>query len=140
VDAGARTVSGAAPTALTWLAVAAGGAGGSVLRYAVGLWLARPSAAFPFATLAVNVLGAFLLGVFARVFAPADADPVLRAALTIGFCGGFTTFSTFSAELVTLAQDGRLLRAAAYATLSLLGGVLATLAGLALGGRLLVRG
>jgi CrcB protein len=124
----------------TWLAVAAGGAGGAVLRYAAGLVLARAGGSFPVATLTVNVAGAFLLGVLARVFATPDADPVWRLALTVGFCGGFTTFSTFSAELVTLAQDGRAGRAVAYAAVSLAGGVLATVAGLSLGGRLLVRG
>lgn len=122
---------------MTWLGVALGGAAGSVLRYAVGLALLRPSSAFPLGTLTVNVLGSFLIGLFVRALNTPSIDPLWRLALTVGFCGGFTTFSTFSAEVLTMAQEGRLVRAAAYVTGSVLLGVLATLAGLAAGGRLL---
>ena len=72
-----------------------------------------------------------------RVLNTPDASPVLRAALTIGFCGGFTTFSTFSAEFVMLVQEGRTGRAVAYALVSVLTGVLAVVAGMALGDRVL---
>ncbi len=84
------------------LAIGVGGASGSMLRYAVSVWLSRAHGAFPMATFLINVGGSFLIGVFARVFSTPDSSPVLRAALTIGFCGGFTTFSTFSAEFVAL--------------------------------------
>jgi len=120
-----------------WLAVACAGAAGSVLRYAVGLALQRAPAGFPVGTLLVNVLGSFLLGLFARWLSAPTLDPAWRIALTVGFCGGFTTFSTFSAELVAMAQEGRVLRAAAYVLASLLLGVTATLVGLAVGDRLL---
>jgi CrcB protein len=120
-----------------WLAVALAGACGSVLRYAVGLALLRVPLGFPFGTLVVNVLGSFLLGVFARWLSAPSIDPAWRIALTVGFCGGFTTFSTLSAEVVSMAQEGRLLRAAAYVLASLVLGVSATLLGLALGDRLL---
>ena len=112
------------------LAVAAGGAVGSVARYLVTLALAPFAAAFPYATLVVNVVGAFLIGVFARRFGAAEQDPVLRLALTTGLCGGFTTFSAMSAEVVTLVQEGRTSRAALYVLLSLLLGVGATALGL----------
>ena len=118
------------------LAIGVGGASGSMLRYAVSVWLSRAHGAFPMATFLINVGGSFLIGVFARVFSTPDSSPVLRAALTIGFCGGFTTFSTFSAEFVALVQEGRTLRAAAYVAASLITGVLAVFAGLALGDRL----
>lgn len=122
---------------MIWVAVAMAGALGSVLRYAVGLALLRVPLGFPLSTLAVNVLGSFLLGVFARWLSAPAIDPAWRIALTVGFCGGFTTFSTFSAELVAMAQEGRLMRAAAYVLASLVLGVSATLLGLALGDRLL---
>jgi protein CrcB len=73
----------------------------------------------------------------ATAFIARTLDPAWRIALTVGFCGGFTTFSTFSAELVAMAQEGRVLRAAAYVLASLLLGVTATLVGLAVGDRLL---
>ncbi len=122
---------------VAWLAVAFGGAAGSVLRYAVGLALVRTSVAFPIGTLLVNVLGSFLIGLFARWLSTPGLDPLWRIALTVGFCGGFTTFSTFSAELITLAQEGRVLRAAVYVVLSVSLAVVATLCGLAVGDRLL---
>ncbi len=122
---------------VVWFAVALGGAAGSVLRYAIGLAFVRTSLAFPFGTLLVNVLGSFLIGVFARWFSAPGLDPVWRIALTVGFCGGFTTFSTFSAELITLAQEGRTLRAAIYVVVSVSLAVLATVLGLAAGDRLL---
>lgn len=122
---------------VTWLAVAVGGAGGSVARYAVGLWMERTPVAFPLGTLAVNVLGSFLIGVFSRWLSQPALDPVVRLALTVGLCGGFTTFSTFSAELVAMVQEGRVTRALTYVLLSVTLAVLATALGLALGDRLL---
>lgn len=114
----------------TLFAVAAGGATGSVLRYAVSVWLLRAGGGFPIGTLAVNVIGSFLIGVLARAFLSVDQDYVLRLALTTGFCGGFTTFSTFSAETITLMQEGRAGRAAAYVVLTLTLGLAATWLGL----------
>lgn len=81
----------------------------------------------------MNVLGSFLIGFFARWLSAPGFDPVWRIALTVGFCGGFTTFSTFSAELITLANEGRVLRAAVYVIASVSLAVLATLLGLAAG-------
>lgn len=122
-------MTGAASVAAV-LAVAVGGAVGSVARYLVALALAPFAAAFPYATLVVNVAGAFLIGVFARTFGGTEQDPVLRLALTTGLCGGFTTFSTMSAEVVALVQEGRTGRAALYVLLSLVLGVGATALGL----------
>jgi CrcB protein len=122
-------VNGTASLA-TVLAVAAGGAVGSVARYLTTLALASVTAAFPYATLLVNVGGAFLIGVFGRVFSGSDHDPVLRLALTTGLCGGFTTFSAMSAETVALVQQGRAGRAALYVLLSLALGFGATAIGL----------
>ena len=115
------------------LAVAAGGATGSVARYVLGTLLLRVSSGFPVSTLMINVAGSFLIGLLARLFDAPDHNQVLRVALTVGICGGFTTFSTFSAETVTLLQQGKAGRAALYVTVSLVLGVLATFAGLAVG-------
>ena len=114
----------------TVLAVAAGGAVGSVARYLTAVALAPQTTAFPWATLVVNVIGAFLIGLFARFFGATDADPVLRLALTTGLCGGFTTFSAMSAEVVTFVQQGRMGRAALYVMMSLVLGFGATALGL----------
>ncbi len=114
------------------LAVASGGAIGSLARYAIGVWLARPTGAFPLSTLLVNVVGSLLIGVFARLFDSPGEHQLLRLALTVGLCGGFTTFSTFSAETLALLQQGKATRAALYVTVSIVAGVLATLAGLAI--------
>ena len=116
--------------------IAIGGAAGSVSRYVISLWLERSHGAFPLGTFVVNVSGSFLIGLFARMFSTPHGNPLVRAALTIGFCGGFTTFSTFSAEFVTLMQEGRTVRAVGYVTASVLSGVLAVVAGLAIGSRL----
>ena len=115
------------------LAVALGGAAGSVARYVLGMLLLRASSGFPVSTLLINVVGSFLIGLFARLFDAPDQHQVLRVALTVGICGGFTTFSTFSAETVTLLQQGKAGRAALYVTVSLVLGVLATFAGLTVG-------
>lgn len=122
---------------MTWLGVALGGAFGAVLRYGIGLAFTRVAAGFPWGTLTVNVLGSLLLGVFARWLSAPAFDPAWRIALTVGVCGGFTTFSTFSAEVIALLQEGRAVRALSYVAASLALGLAAMLLGLAIGDRLL---
>lgn len=89
--------------------VGTGGAIGAVLRYLVGLYL--PSERFPFATLAVNALGSFALGLL--TFAGTSGD--LSLLLGLGVCGSFTTYSSFSVETVRLWETGSPLRAGIYA-------------------------
>lgn len=115
------------------LAVAGGGAIGSVARYVVGVVMLRSSSGFPLSTLLINVAGSFFIGLFARLFDAPDHHQVLRVALTVGICGGFTTFSAFSAETVTMLQQGKVGRAALYVMVSLVAGVCATFAGLMVG-------
>ena len=108
---------------MTYLWVALGGALGSVARYAVALGAARwLGAAFPWGTLIVNVTGSFAIGLLAALVA-ADGRPALgndaRAFVIVGILGGFTTFSAFSLETLTLARSGALGAAAANAGLSL---------------------
>lgn len=99
----------------TLIAIAVAGAFGSVLRYVVGRltqrWL---HVGFPIGTLLVNVVGCVLVGVVARHFLNDETAPVLRAALIVGFCGGFTTFSTFSLEAFGLFAAGDWPKAMAY--------------------------
>ena len=120
-------------------AVALGGALGSVLRFLVTQQMLRFGAGFPYGTLLVNVVGSLLIGLFARMFMMPEASVVTRAALTVGFCGGFTTFSTYSVEIILLLEQGRMTRAFLYMFGSTSLALLATLAGLSLGARLVSR-
>lgn len=112
-------------TPVTVGAVAFGGALGSVVRFVVGA--AVPSwNGVPIATLTVNVSGALLIGALAKLFAGSVEPSMWRLALATGFCGGFTTFSALSLEVISLLQQGRVLRAAAYVLLTLVLGFAAT--------------
>jgi CrcB protein len=85
---------------------------------------------FPLGTLFVNVVGCFLVGILVRQFMNIQTHNDLRALLVVGFCGGFTTFSTFSMETVGLIEGGEYPRAIAYIALSLTLCLTATLAGM----------
>ena len=113
-------------------AVAAGGLLGVLSRYGVALALApRDAGGFPFAILVVNLSGSFAIGLIAGLLDVRPDTPAwLRLATTVGFMGGYTTFSTLSLDIVRLAESGRLSLAAADALLSLFGGVLLAAAGL----------
>jgi CrcB protein len=102
--------------------IAVGSALGGVSRYLVGGLIQRLlDTTFPAGTLVVNLTGSFLLGLFLRYAIDTPTlTPELRAFLTIGFCGGYTTFSTFSYESVALLEEGDWARATLYVTLSLL--------------------
>jgi CrcB protein len=116
--------------------VALGSAAGGVSRYLLDLWFARRG--LPWATLFINITGSFLLGFLIRIpLVPATLSPEVRAMLTVGLCGGFTTFSTFTAETIRLAQDGAWNKAVGYVAASVVFGLLAGLAGLAVGGQIL---
>ncbi|NML15357.1 fluoride efflux transporter CrcB [Azohydromonas caseinilytica] len=88
------------------LAVALGAGAGAVLRWLAALWLNGAWAGFALGTLLVNCLGGLLIGVSLEVFARAPNE-LLRLLLVTGFLGGFTTFSAFSAESLSLLQAGR---------------------------------
>lgn len=104
-----------------------GGGIGSALRYAVQCALGAQ--AFPWATLAVNVAGSFLIGLFGALSAKFGWPEGTRLLLTTGLCGGFTTFSTFSKETLGLLQSGSYGTAAAYLAGSLSLGLLAAFLG-----------
>ena len=97
------------------LCVAAGGALGSVLRTWLGL---RIHGVFPWSTFAVNLTGSFLIGILFHCFGSEEDDANLRFFLIAGFCGGFTTFSTFSLDMLKLLRDGHVGLAAVNMVLS----------------------
>lgn len=105
--------------AMLWY-VALGSALGGVARWLLGGAVQRLSPAFPVGTLAVNVLGAFVLGLVLRFsLASPDVTPEIRTFLAVGVCGGFTTFSTFSWETFVLLEEGAWARAGTNVALSL---------------------
>ena len=114
------------------LLVALGVAAGSVARYLLSKAIQDTAAtAFPWGTMAVNVAGCLLIGL---LYGLASGDGTrlgadLKLMLTVGFCGGFTTFSTFANESLTLAKTGDALLSAAYIGLSVALGMLAVMAG-----------
>ncbi len=115
-----------------------GGIVGTLARYVVQGVIQTRAGAFPLGTLAINIAGSFLLGFIVRIATGSTiVSPELRGGLTIGFCGAFTTMSTFSYETVALLTDGEYWQAGLYAGGSVFGCLLATLAGLALANRLL---
>ncbi len=116
------------------LLIALGGAIGSVARYLMGRAVQGAlHLEFPIGTFAVNVVGCLAIGVLAKFFLHSQTELPLRATLMIGFCGGFTTFSTFSLETFALMQGGEWGKATAYVVLSALVCVGATAAGFAMG-------
>ncbi len=120
---------------LQLIAIAAGGALGSLARYgmssAVYAWLGR---GFPWGTLAVNLLGSFLMGLlFVLLIERLSWAPEWRGAILIGFLGAFTTFSTFSIETLNLLEEGAMLAAFLNMVLSVWLCVLVCWAGVILG-------
>ena len=101
---------------MQWLAVASGGALGSMARYALSTCIFKGSShKFPYAALTVNVLGSFVMGILFVVIVERAALPQeMRSLLMIGFLGAFTTFSTFSLDALGLWQNGHLFMALLY--------------------------
>ena len=122
---------------MIWL-VAFGSALGGVLRFLMVPWAQRFfSAGFPGGTLVVNILGSLVIGLVVRLAGePAIISPEARVFLTVGICGGFTTFSAFSIENLELLQSGQYGRAAIYALTSVTLSILAAALGWVAGGGL----
>ncbi|HEY8583930.1 MAG TPA: CrcB family protein [Capillimicrobium sp.] len=111
---------------MTLALVAAGGLLGTLARYGLGVWF--PSL---WTVVAINLAGSFALGLLTHV--GTGWSPEIRTALSVGVLGGFTTFSTFTVQTVLEADGGRTGRAAAYLALSVVGGLLAAIAGYIVG-------
>lgn len=122
-------------TASKILAVAAGGALGSVARYLINISpLASVLEKFPFPTFLINIVGSFLIGFFLIVLTDRfETSEVLRLAIIVGFLGAFTTFSTFEMEIYGLLKEGETITAFAYLLLSVVVGFLGLIGGVWLG-------
>lgn len=116
------------------LFIGIGGFLGSVARYYLTEAVqVRFLSNWPYGTFAVNVTGCFLIGIILVAAERTPVSPELRLFLTTGLCGGLTTFSSFSLEMVNLLRGGQLLYALSYAAFSLLLGLAAVWIGLAVG-------
>jgi fluoride exporter len=124
---------------MAYLWVALGGATGAAARFAVAQWMgARWGWTFPWGTFAVNVTGSLAIGLVMTLLFARGADPAYRLLLVTGFLGGYTTFSAFSFEAISLLESRRWDAAALYVIGSVMLGLLATALGFGLG-RLLAR-
>lgn len=113
------------------IAISIGAALGALLRWQLGVRLNSLFPAIPPGTLSANIIGGYIIGVAVAYFSQAsDIAPEWRLFIITGFCGGLTTFSTFSAEVVSLLQAGRLTVAMSAIAIHVTGSLLATLAGL----------
>ena len=114
------------------LAISLGAALGALLRWQLGIKLNSFFPSLPPGTLTANLIGGYIIGLAVAYFAQApDIAPEWRLLIITGFCGGLTTFSTFSAEVVTLLQSGRLAWAMGSIATHVMGSLAMTLAGLA---------
>ena len=112
------------------LAICIGASVGALSRWGLALWLS-PGGLIPWGTLAANLLGGYLIGVAIAIFqAMPQIDPVWRLLLITGFLGGLTTFSTFSAEVVTYLLEARYGLAAGLALVHVTGSLVMTVAGI----------
>ncbi len=114
----------------TLLAVFIGGGVGSVSRWYISLKLNPTSSLIPIGTLVVNLTGALIIGLMIALFnRMTQWDPVWKMLITTGLCGGLTTFSTFSLEVVYMLQDGRFGAALLNIALNLIGSIAMTMLG-----------
>ena len=112
------------------IAVCLGASAGALARWGLALWL-TPGGLIPWGTLAANLIGGYLIGVCIATFQSLpQLDPVWRLMLVTGFLGGLTTFSSFSAEVVTFLMEERYALALGTAGLHVLGSLLMTVLGI----------
>ena len=109
------------------LLVALGGAVGSIGRYLVSKWL---ESGFPWGTLTMNIIGSLLIGLLTGLVAKGTLTPEMKLLLVTGFCGGFTTFSTFANESFSMMKAGDAVLASVYIGASVAVGIMAVYIGL----------
>ncbi|WP_077927760.1 fluoride efflux transporter CrcB [Wohlfahrtiimonas populi] len=120
---------------LAFLMVGLGGGLGAMSRHFTALMINRFwQQSFPLATFSINILGSFLIGILATWLLPKMGnDTLLKYLLITGFCGGYTTFSTFSIENLQLLQEGKIFTLALYVSSSIILGITFALCGLFVG-------
>ncbi|WP_341919197.1 fluoride efflux transporter CrcB [Polaromonas sp. YR568] len=112
------------------IAICLGASAGALARWGLALWL-TPGGLIPWGTLAANLIGGYLIGICLAIFQSLpQLDPVWRLMLVTGFLGGLTTFSSFSAEVVTFLLEERYGLALGTAALHVLGSLLMTVLGI----------
>lgn len=115
---------------MKFVLVILGGSIGSLARYSVSGWVhGKYAGVFPLGTLTVNLVGSFLIGVLWALFESAAMSPTLRVFLFVGILGGFTTFSTYSLETLSLMRDGEVRTALLNILVNNVGGILLAFAG-----------
>jgi len=119
------------------LYIGVGGFLGTLTRYAIQLEIPAAHVGFPWAVLLINAIGSLFLGWFFTIAVPGKITPQLRLAIGTGFTGAFTTFSTFTLDIVRLFEGGEWVKAAIYMIVSLLAGLLLCALGMSLGQRML---
>ncbi|MBF7682291.1 fluoride efflux transporter CrcB [Acinetobacter sp. B5B] len=112
-------------------AIACGSVLGGWLRWFIGLKLNTLYASIPLGTVCVNLVGGFIIGFLVAFFAQSTLSEQYKLFLITGFCGGLTTFSTFSVEVVAMLQQGRVTTALLTIAIHVVGALLCTLAGMA---------
>jgi CrcB protein len=118
----------------TLILVGIGGAIGSICRYLLGFTIGRHiNLIFPYGTLSINLLGSLVIGIVYGLAFKNIVSEDWRIFLATGFCGGFTTFSSFAFENVTLIQEGEMGLMLLYSSISLVAGMLLTYGGLLVG-------
>jgi CrcB protein len=108
---------------MQWLLIFAGGGLGSMCRFALSNWLSSKAISFPWGTFAANLISSLILGVLIGIQMQSGLSENKKLFLMIGFCGGFSTFSTFSAELFQLIENQQLQTAFLYVASSVLLGI-----------------
>lgn len=116
------------------LMVFIGGGIGSCLRYGISLWIPTKTNGFPISTFLANLLSCFLIGLLIGFLTRSQINEIQRMLLITGFCGGFSTFSTFSAEIYQLLKVGYYGVTIAYIALSIIFGVALVFGGLFVSG------
>lgn len=115
---------------LNIVAICIGACLGALSRWGLGIWLSAGSS-MPWGTLAANLIGGYLIGVFIALFqAMPQLDPAWKLAIITGFLGALTTFSSYSAEVIGLLQQQRLVAALGWASVHLVGSLLMTYMGM----------